>query len=91
MYNTANLSLEKGKGGVTNDKFRVNFAISRNAFERKRRNYESKTRRTKGLVHNSNKVDFTGLSCFLYKKSMCIYGTHTRTTMSYAEKDICFR
>ena len=48
IYNTANLSLEKGKGGVTNDKFRVNFAISRNAFERKRRNYESKrAKRTK--------------------------------------------
>jgi len=48
VHNTANLSLEKGKGGVTNDKFRVNFAISRNAFERKRRNYESKrAKRTK--------------------------------------------
>ena len=48
IYNTANLPLEKGKGGVTNDKFRVNLAISRNAFERKRRNYESKrAKRTK--------------------------------------------
>ena len=25
-----------------------------------------KTRRTKGLVHNLNKVDFTGLPCFNY-------------------------
>ena len=55
MYNIANLSLEKGKGGVTNDKFRVNFAISRNAFERKRRNYESKKNKARIMIeiHNS--------------------------------------
>ena len=36
------LLLKDGKGEDTNDEFRTNFAISRDAFERKRRNYESK-------------------------------------------------
>lgn len=36
------LLLKDGKGEDTNDEFRTDFAISRDAFERKRRNYESK-------------------------------------------------
>ena len=36
------LLLKDGKGEDTNDEFRTDFAISRDAFERIRRNYESK-------------------------------------------------